>query len=171
MWRNSFNRLRSGLPLVEVVLGSLLLYSGVTHLQNPYAFLDAVGGYLLVPIQWLVPATMVLLAAHLSVGIALVCRLLQPGVYVVSTLLFGTFVVAQGLAYFRGLDVSCGCFGGSSETIGPWTIARTAAMFSVSLLAWLLAMGTPEDAAAHGSGDRRSRAPEPEVKPELDNVC
>jgi hypothetical protein len=139
MSQRSKNFVRLGLPVVEVVLGTVLLYSGVTHLQNPYAFLDAVGGYRLVPLEGLVPVTILLLAAHLTVGIALICRFLQPGVYVVAATLFGLFVTAQVSAFTRGLDVSCGCLGSSSETIGPLTIARTSAMFAISLLAWYVA--------------------------------
>jgi len=140
----SRNFVRRGLPVVEVVLGTVLLYSGVTHLQNPYAFLDAVGGYRLVPLGGLVPVTILLLGAHLTVGIALICRFLQPGVYVVAATLFGLFVTAQVAAFARGLDVSCGCFGSSSETIGPLTIARTVAMFVISLLAWYVASPPPK---------------------------
>lgn len=140
--KTSFDKLLTAiLPLLEIGLGGVLLYSGVTHLQNPFAFLDAVGGYMLLPPWALVPVTIVLLASHLVIGIALICQLLRPGVYWVTSGLFTLFLVAQLAAWFRGLDVSCGCFGGQGESIGWLTIARTAAMLLVSLLslrtAWL----------------------------------
>ena len=111
--KTSFDKmLAATLPLFEIGLGGVLLYSGVTHLQNPFAFLDAVGGYMLLPPWALVPVTILLLASHLVIGIALICQLLRPGVYWVTSGLFTLFLVAQLAAWFRGLDVSCGCFWG-----------------------------------------------------------
>ena len=133
--KTSFDKmLAATLPLFEIGLGGVLLYSGVTHLQNPFAFLDAVGGYMLLPSWALVPVTILLLASHLVIGIALICQLLRPGVYWVTSGLFTLFLVAQLAALYRGLDVSCGCFGGQGESIGWLTIARTTAMLLVSLL-------------------------------------
>lgn len=120
--------------VLKLLLGGLLLYSGLAKFQSPYEFLTDVNAYALTK-----PATSVLVAAVLPwlemvTGVSLIGGLLAQGATIVAVLLFALFTVATSSAWLHGLHIDCGCFGDASEAISGYLVARSAGLLVLALL-------------------------------------
>ncbi len=118
-------------------LGVIVLFveSSAAHLANPYAFLSAVYSYKMVP-----PAAGLFLAAVLPflqamIAACLLLRIFLPATYTVAGLLFLMFGSAQASVLYRGLNISCGCFGvAANNPITVYSLA-TSIGFAAACLA------------------------------------
>jgi uncharacterized membrane protein YphA (DoxX/SURF4 family)/thiol-disulfide isomerase/thioredoxin len=132
--------LRQFAPLaLRLILGALFLYAGIQKaIDLPDATL-AVHGYALTP-GWLVhPVALGLTLLEITLGLLLLpglfTRFAAGGVAVLAAI----FLVALVQAKVRGLDISCGCFGGGGSGKGvSWLdLVREPLILSVALyLAW-----------------------------------
>ncbi|MDR1478203.1 MAG: hypothetical protein LBJ00_04610 [Planctomycetaceae bacterium] len=116
--------------LLTWFLGIVLLVAAIPHLVNPYYFLGSVYAYKLVDpgvgqlVAILFPFVLLVLA------ILLLARILIDTTHLACAFLFLCFAVVQTIAFLRGLDISCGCFGPEHET----TIGLKTLFFVYSLL-------------------------------------
>lgn len=95
----------------HALLGGLLLWAAVSKLANPTEFLGAIYAYELpLPRSLLQTAAVVLPWIELLCGLLLLAGFWTAPALLLVTGLMGCFVVATGLAWARGLDISCGCF-------------------------------------------------------------
>ncbi len=103
--------------------------SSAAHLANPYAFLSAVYSYKLVtpPVGLFIAAVLPFFQA--SVAICLLFRFFLPAAYASACLMFFTFACAQASVLYRGLNISCGCFGVAENN----PITAYSLMFTVTL--------------------------------------
>jgi hypothetical protein len=114
--------------------GAVLLVSGIPHWSNPYYFLGSVFGYSLVDPGVGQVVAMVLPTLQLILAVCLIGRICLDAAHLIVTVMFGCFVTVQGLAYFRGLEISCGCFGPCQETpIGLTSLLFVGALFVLSV--------------------------------------
>lgn len=111
--------------IVRLIVAGLFVYAGVIKVINPDTFLTDIESYRLVPyhLAWVVAFYLPPLEILCGLG------LLWPKTRVSSTVilvgLMVVFVVAISVAWARGLDISCGCFGTSEgATNYPWLIIR-----------------------------------------------
>ena len=143
--------MRAAVNVLRVALGALLLVAAATKVPDMAAFAESVANYRLVP------AALVPLAAALVVGVELVAgALLVAGratraAALVAAGLLAAFTVGLSQALLRGIDLRCGCFGGT-ETATWWTVGRDAAM----LAAALLVLAASPDRAAPERAARRA---------------
>lgn len=110
---------------LRVGLGGLLLAAGLLKLRDPASFATEIANYQLIP--WLAPYLAVTLpATEVVVGFALVVLPLRwrRGAAAAALALFGMFGAAVASAYFRHIDIACGCFGGGGSSIDAFTIIR-----------------------------------------------
>ena len=122
------NRLRT--ERIDAVLswafGIVLLLSSIPHWANPYYFLGAVYAYDLVGPGVGQIVAMLLPTLQLIVAVCLISRTWLDAAHLIALLMFGCLLTVQSLAYFRDLEISCGCFGPCHETpIGMaslWTV-------------------------------------------------
>jgi len=123
--------------VVRVGLGCMLIYSSLPKLRQPYDFLSSVYQYELVGPKLGMLIAMTLPWLELLVGICLVGGIFVSGALLaVATMgLIFTYVLASAL--YRGLDISCGCFGASGAAISHWTLIRAIAILLLSLSAYL----------------------------------
>jgi hypothetical protein len=77
----------------------------------------------------LLPWLEVLLAAGLLSG----CYVRDSSL--LSALLFMTFAAALAISLVRGLDISCGCFGGSAGNINWLYLVRDVSLLGMSIFA------------------------------------
>lgn len=110
--------------LARIVVGSVLVYSGMVKLARPYEFLNSVFQY-----RMLGPEATTIVAATLpflevAVGAAIVCGVYALGASGLASVLFLAFVVAQTSTLVRGLHADCGCLG-FHEPVSPASILRT----------------------------------------------
>ncbi|QDV64518.1 DUF1559 family PulG-like putative transporter [Crateriforma conspicua] len=116
---HSFFRDRTfGLRLASLPIALLLAKTALTHLSQPHVFLATLAAYRLLPGWSLTPIAFGLPAVQLLIGVKLV-QSLQVNWYRIASLLFMTFFVVQATALYRGLEISCGCFGYSTSKISP----------------------------------------------------
>ncbi|QIG42075.1 DoxX family membrane protein [Nocardioides anomalus] len=129
--------------LARLVTGIVWIVAGGLKLADPYASVEAVRAYDLLP-ESLVPTVGHLLpVVEVVLGALLVLGLLTRGAAVVSALLLAAFIVGIASVWARGLSIECGCFGGGGAKEGadsayPWEIARDSGLLVLSLfLVWL----------------------------------
>jgi hypothetical protein len=81
-------------------------------------------------------------------GICFMLGALKKGAWLAMLGLVGAFTVSVGSAWWRGLDISCGCLGGA-EKISYWAKAAEFALYYAVLgfLAWVWWRKTPESEA------------------------
>ncbi|MGF1448464.1 MAG: MauE/DoxX family redox-associated membrane protein [Opitutales bacterium] len=121
-------------------LSGVFLYAGVTKALDPAGFAHEVAAYRLTPHALSTFAALYLPAFEILCALALFWRpwrlpaLLRLG----GLLVFFTGAIAS--AWLRGLNIACGCFGGSAETgeyLGP--ILRDLGLIAMTVAAaWCL---------------------------------
>jgi hypothetical protein len=116
-------------PVLSWAFGIVLLISGIPHWANPYYFLGSVFGYNLFDPGLGQVVAMVLPTLQLILAVCLITRIWLDAAHLIVMAMFGSFAVVQSLAYFRGLDISCGCFGPCQQT----PISATSLLFVFGL--------------------------------------
>lgn len=104
----------------------------------PHDFVQSIASYHLVPEAGLNVVAMLLPWLELLVAALLACEVWTgPALFLANGMLM-TFLAALGSAYFRGIDVNCGCFSasGASGDMG-WYLARDIVFLGIGLhAAW-----------------------------------
>jgi uncharacterized membrane protein YphA (DoxX/SURF4 family) len=125
---------RAGLALVlRFGTGALLVIAGALKLRAPGAFALEIANYQLFPAA--APALAATLpVAELVVGGALMAAPLawRRGAAVAALALFAAFTVAVASAYFRHINIDCGCFGTGGGPIDALTLARNVGLMGAS---------------------------------------
>jgi hypothetical protein len=119
--------------VLEILVGSILLYSGLLHGSAPYYFANAMAAYNILPSATLVVLPFTLPYLMLVVGCCLIFGVCEAIARHVAVVLFGVFFLAQVAAWISGAEISCGCFGHSTKSISLITLAIPAALGIVAL--------------------------------------
>ena len=134
---------------LRVIVAGVLIVAGTMKLRHPDAFALEVANYQL----W--PALAPYLAAALPAAEVLigVTSLAAPASWrrpaaLAALALFGMFLIAVSAAYFRGINIECGCFGTGGGPITALTLLR-----NLGLCAAALALVALEPAPAISGGD------------------
>ena len=136
------------------VLGMVFIVAAIGKISQPEAFASAIEAYEMTPVAVVNMIAIILPWLELMCGIFLV-----GGVYVRSgAALLGAllvlFIVAISAAILRGLNIDCGCFGGTGgETVGWNKVLEDVALL---VPAWHL--------IRYGEG-RPAEDPDPGVQP------
>jgi putative oxidoreductase len=118
--------------IVRFVLAAGLIYSGVTKVLAPFEFLNAILRYELLGSVGSTLVAAVLPWLEIVSGVALLHRPAVRAAGWIAIAMGVAFVLAQLSALVRGLEIACGCVGGSaSEPIGAFSLLRA---FAVALL-------------------------------------
>lgn len=139
--------------ILRIGLAAVFIYAGIKKLPDTEAFFWDIHHFELTH-----PDVSILLALFLPwleiiVGIALLTGRLYFGGIAICTGLSAVFLVAIGSAWYRGLDITCGCFGREDNATNfPKHIAIDTALLLASLalcwLAWRRARGARREASA-----------------------
>lgn len=126
------------LALLRVGLGATFLYAAATKLPDMAAFAESVANYRLLPPALVPTVAAALIGVELTVGAALVSGRLARGAALVATGVLAVFTLGLSQALLRGIDLRCGCFGGTARA--TWlTVLRDVAMLAAAVV--LLARG------------------------------
>lgn len=126
--------------VLRICLGAAFIYAGCLKLPDIEAFFWDIHHYELTH-----PDVSILMAFFLPwleifAGIALVTGQLYLGGIAISTGLSAVFLGAISSAWYRDLDITCGCFGREDNATNfPKHIAIDVAMLLSSLVLWWLA--------------------------------
>lgn len=109
--------------LLKCVVVSMLLYSGLVHIVQPYYFIYSAAGYRLLAPSLTAPVMTLLPYLHIAIAISLIVGTAERSALLLSCLLFGVFAVAQAIILAKGQTLNCGCFGFAESTVGPLSLS------------------------------------------------
>lgn len=126
--------------LLRVGLASVFIYAGVVKIGDPAGFTQEIEAYRLVPTV-IAQATAVYLPwLEIAIGAGVLLPWTVRGAACLQAGLMVVFIVALSLAWARGLDITCGCFGGGAKAANyPWLIGRDVVFLIGSGLIWFRA--------------------------------
>ncbi|MDR2513284.1 MAG: hypothetical protein LBD01_05775 [Puniceicoccales bacterium] len=111
-------------PLARLVLTGVFVVAAIFKLVEMGETQNAVESYSLLP-EWAVwPAALFLPWVEFVAGISLWVPWLRAAAQEMIALLLVIFLGAIIAAWARGLDIQCGCFGGTETANYPWLVAR-----------------------------------------------
>jgi len=123
--------------VVRLGIGCMFIYSSLPKIRQPYEFLANVYNFELVGPKLGMLTAMMLPWAELLVGICLVGGIFVSGALLVSIGMGAMFTFVLASALYRGLNISCGCFGSSfADKIGYSTLIRAIIIMLLSATAY-----------------------------------
>ena len=121
--------------LLPFLIGGIFLYAGINKAFDPASFAENIDNYRIVPWKAAVVVANYLPWLEIVCGICTVIQRMYLGALAILTGLSIIFILALISAIFRGLNITCGCFGQQgAHTPG------TALALDVFLLATLLSL-------------------------------
>jgi uncharacterized membrane protein YphA (DoxX/SURF4 family) len=124
---------------LSVVMGAWFVYAGGLKIFSSGLdkFAVDIGNYKLVGEGMAVAAAYLVAWVEVVAGLCLMLGMLKKGAWLAMLGLVVAFSVSVGSAWWRGLDISCGCLGGT-EKISYWAKAAEFALYYAVLgyLAW-----------------------------------
>ena len=137
--------------IIRLALGCVFLYSSLAKIRQPYDFLSDVYGFEMLGPKLGMLLAMVLPWLELFVGICLIGGIFISGALLVSIAMGAMFTFAISSALYRGLNITCGCFGSSSGIISYLTLTRSCLILGSALIAYLLTLLRPAHSDIHES--------------------
>lgn len=104
--------------LSRLLLGGIFIYAAWSKIQDPAIFADAVDSYRMLPQFAVSIVALVLPMIELTAGVALLVTRWPREAAVIMLGMLGMFFIGLSQAALRGLDISCGCFGGDHNGAG-----------------------------------------------------
>jgi putative oxidoreductase len=119
--------------VLRLGLGGLLVVAGALKLRAPVAFATEIANYQLLP-AFAPYVAAVLPVVELVIGGALVVapRAWRRAAALGALALLAAFTVAVGSAFFRRINIDCGCFGTGGGPITGLTLARNVALMAAA---------------------------------------
>ena len=99
------------LTIIRLFLGFMFIFAAVTKISDPEGFSQAIYNYKIIPLSFVNILAIILPWIELCAGILMIFGI---SVKENSAIIFGLlliFIIAITISLFRGLDISCGCFG------------------------------------------------------------
>jgi putative oxidoreductase len=112
----------------RLVLGGTFAYAAILKLADPAAFATDIGHYRLLSYPLTLAVAVYLPWLELLCALAVLMRRRERGALVLLFGLCGVFSLALASAWWRGLDISCGCFGSGTASAIPLALARSVAL-------------------------------------------
>lgn len=134
---------RDAIALVaRVVLGALFLWAAFTKVSDMASFAEEVADYQVLPARLVPLLAAVLPGIEVAAGLLLVLGIWARPSALVITGMLAVFIAALSQSLLRGINLKCGCFGGSDEA--TWgTVWRDVAMLVPAVLVLWLGPGRP----------------------------
>jgi len=102
--------------LASLFFGGVFVYAGVLKLRDPLLFQKDIESFDLIgdPLTAIVAVSLPWL--ELLAGLAVITGLLRNGGLLLLNISLVVFFGAIGSAWYRGINIECGCFGGAAVT-------------------------------------------------------
>jgi uncharacterized membrane protein YphA (DoxX/SURF4 family) len=102
---------------IGILIGLILLSTGLHHASNPFVFLNSLLAYrILVGLAADILA-MILPWLQITIGLFILLGYFMRSGLLLAAFLFGLFLIAQVSALVRGLEIDCGCFAGFEQPV------------------------------------------------------
>jgi hypothetical protein len=129
------------IAICQAGLAALLIVAGAGKLMQSRDLIDALEATR-VPYALASASAVALPVLELILATALLTLRgqLLASTFAATFILLASFTAWLGYVVMRGLQVRCGCFGGSHNVVSPTAIARNGVLLAVALVGCLLAM-------------------------------
>lgn len=127
----------------RLVLGAMFLYAGIVKIADPAAFAQDLANYRILPVVLVNAAAVILPWVEVLAGASLVLGLFLPGGSLLTAGLLLVFAIALGFDLWRGIDISCGCFGSSEATVTWRYVLRDAVLCCMACFVWVFSGHSP----------------------------
>jgi uncharacterized membrane protein YphA (DoxX/SURF4 family) len=119
----------------RIILALVFIYAGIEKISNPEDFAQAIANYKLLPISFVNLFALVLPWLELISGILLLFGVAVKENSFIITFLLAIFIIAISVSLFRGLDISCGCFGTKLGTkVGLTKVLENVGLFLLGII-------------------------------------
>lgn len=123
--------------LVRAVLAAVFIAAGVLKAIDPAGFAADIDNYRVLPHAASVALSLYLPYLEMLCGAALLLRWLERGALALTGAMLAAFMLALASAWWRGLDIACGCFGtGGAHGGYAFALARDAALLAAVAVLW-----------------------------------
>jgi Methylamine utilisation protein MauE len=113
------------LLVIQLVIGSVLLFSSLGKWRDPMGFAQGVANYDVLPDRLAVIFGLLLVPLETVVAVSHLTGWWISATVFLGLAMFGSFAVAVAINLRRGRSLPCYCFGDrKNETISPQTLAR-----------------------------------------------
>lgn len=124
---------------MRIVLGGAFLASGVLKLLDPGLFAMAVRNFELIGDPWAPAIAVALPSLEMVTGLGVILHLrpIYRGSLLLLAASLAVFILALAVSWARGLEISCGCFGGNGEVTNyPLAILRNLVLIGLAAALW-----------------------------------
>ncbi len=122
--------------VLRLVFGALFIWSGIAKIKDPIGFSDAVRNFEIIGDPYAVAVALYLPWLEVISGIAVMWDKLARSASFIITGMVAVFSILIVTAWIRGLDISCGCFGGTGEMNYPVKIAQNIGLIAMGAFIW-----------------------------------
>jgi hypothetical protein len=126
--------------LFRVILAGFFIVAGALKIWDPKSLTAAIETYQVLPYSLSLLLALFMPWLELLAGLGVLFKKLYSGSLLLLSLLLILFVLALAQGWFRGLDVTCGCFGSAAhdnQTNYAWLILRDLVLLLVAGTLWL----------------------------------
>jgi len=116
----------------RIILGALFLWASVTKVPDMAAFAESVANYRIVPPSLVPVVAAAVVGVEIAAGVALMLNLWARAAALLLAGLLAVFTVGLASALGRGIDLACGCFGGTDAATW-WTVLRDVVLLGLAL--------------------------------------
>jgi putative oxidoreductase len=116
----------------RLLLGGLFLWASATKVPDMGAFAESVANYRIVPATLVSATAAMVVGVEIAASVALILDLWARAAALVLAGLLAVFTVGLASALARGIDLACGCFGGSAPATW-WTVLRDLVLLALAL--------------------------------------
>ena len=102
---------------LRLVLGGIFIYASFDKIIHPAQFADLIANYHILPPWAINPAALLLPWLELTCGVCLIIGRFKQGAVALLGLLLIVFIGALSYARSQGVDINCGCFSTTSQSI------------------------------------------------------
>ncbi len=130
--------------LGRLVLSGTFAFAAVQKISDPTVFATDIAHYRLLPHPLTLLFALYLPWLELICSASILSRRCERSALILTAIMCGIFSAALASAWFRGLDINCGCFGHSTAVSSlPLALARS---FTLGCLALILFRLAPKSA-------------------------
>ena len=129
-----------------LIFGGIFIYAGLMKAWRPMVFLEDVRSFALLPDPYAAMLAMYLPWVEILGGIAVITGLGRKGGLLVLNASLVIFLAAILIAWSRGTDIRCGCFGDSGGATSNYLdlVMRDVGLLILGAYLWISGMKKPE---------------------------
>jgi uncharacterized membrane protein YphA (DoxX/SURF4 family) len=123
------------LIIARLFLGFVFVFAAITKISDAEGFSQAIYNYKLLPLAFINFLAIILPWIELCAGVLLIFGVSVRENSAIFFSLLLIFIIAIAISLFRGLDISCGCFGTTGgQRVGLLKILENIGLLIISLI-------------------------------------